>query len=496
MSTQTNANTTAAPAVTPQPGTQQPNPPPATPSGPTSNRGGRGRGRGGRGGGNSNRGGAPAQTQAPAPAAAAPAGNRTQQNKNPTPTSSLPSITGWGTINVSVNRNETRERFQTDCSGFMDLVHQEYSLLQRKHNSNGRLIPWSLFKYYCCEALWKRILHLKSKNDRLTSSEREALRMLENHHLGLIPERLHQYLMSMGNFTQGGCLYDWHALTDFDFSGVSHGTSGFFNFGPVGAPTVRTNPTNMWFYSFFPVPGVLVFDIQNELSLITNDNQEFRDLDEIRPLNANQVGTNANRLLPSPNILGRTPRFEAALHSSWRSTFTNSLRWARDNLPPDTETNWLISPTTLRWVADRLASIPDWKGKDCSTLTATTAGHPMQMYWFEPLAADLHQVAPPLSIPYSQFFGQGLHSPAPVPADWLSPAFAFMFRVRRSHSSTNVGLSSPWYPIQNDGTHVPLTVAARLGANVQMTNAPRSFMLDVFSTVPERRSRILPHLYQ
>uniref|UniRef100_A0AAU6NDQ4 Coat protein n=1 Tax=Rhizoctonia solani partitivirus 19 TaxID=3162543 RepID=A0AAU6NDQ4_9VIRU len=497
---QTTSNSPSQPQAsgTPQTGTQAPpqtpTPTAQTSGAPTSNRGGRGRGRGGRGRGGGRGGSNATAAPAPAPAVAAPAGNRTQQNKVPTASSALPSITGWGAINVSVNRNETRERFATESIGFFDLIEQEYRALQSKHNQTGRLIPKALFKYYCSCAYWQRALFLKSKNDRLTSKEREALRMLENHHLGPLPERLHQYLMAMGNFSQGGMLFDWRQA-NVDFSGQVEGQRGFFEFGDDNNTDVRTTAATMWQYSMVPVPGVQVFDIQNELSLITHNDGRFRTLDRVRPMNPNTVGTQATTLRTSPNIVGWTVTHETALHSSWRSTYLNTLRWARDNLPPDTETDWLISPTSLRWVADRLSSIPDFKTKGCDSLTSTTAGHVIQMYWFEPLAADLVGQSPPLSIPYSQFFGQGLHSASSVPSDWLSPAFAFLFRFRRSHSSTNLGLSSPWYPFTADGAHAPLTLQARVGANVNISTAPRSFTLDAFSTVPERRTRILPHLY-
>lgn len=293
----------------------------------------------------------------------------------------------------------------------------------------------------------------------------------------------------MGNFSDGEIVEFFLPKDLLDFSGQNNGHGGF-------APTpngVRTNAVTMWRYTFAIYMGVVVDRVQNEVSLLSHRQMHFRDVTALAPAIADFPGSGFIR--PTLNICGWEINTPEPLHSSWRSTYA-SLGWHRDRLPPDVITDWQISPNSLRWVSDRLESIPDYRTTSAGDLCSTLSGHYIQSHRFVPPSADLIGLVPMQTDRYSRRVHFALESARPVSADLISPSFAFAMRIeRRSPSGTHLGLAAPWYPIARNGNHVDLPVHSRLAQNGHINIAPQSMNITAFSTASERRSNLLPFLY-
>jgi hypothetical protein len=257
---------------------------------------------------------------------------------------------------------------------------------------------------------------------------------------------------------------------------------------------LRTTDVTMWLYTFQFVPGVVVDMLRNEISMITNNAPHFHNLDNVAPLPARFPGAAVTR--PSMNVLGWRTSTPDALHTSWRSTYA-SLDWSRSSLPTDIETDWLLSPNTLRWVSDRLSSIPEYKTQPASGLSITLAGHFIQAYIFTPPVVDLDGLVPVMTQRYSRRVKLALNSARAVPSDMVSPSFAFALRVTRSSpSGGHIGLAAPWFPQDEDGRPVDLPPRSRLAQNAHLANGPLSLGISAYSTASEQRSQLLPFLYQ
>jgi hypothetical protein len=295
----------------------------------------------------------------------------------------------------------------------------------------------------------------------------------------------------MGNFTDGGESIEFALPANLlDLSATHNGHQGYLA-GPNN--TLRTDAVTMWLYTFCFSMGVVVDSLSNEISMITNQQPRFRNLDPVAPLPAQFPG--AALVRPSMNVLGWRIGIPEALHTSWRSTYS-SLGWSRDSQPNDLETDWLISPNSLRWISDRLSSIPEYKCVPASGLTATTAGHFVQGYTFTPPKIDLAGLIPVQTDRYSRRVKLALESARIVPPDVISPAFAFALRITRTSPQGNhLGLAAPWFPLAANGNHVDIPPMSRLVENVHLAMGPRTLAIAAFSTASEQRSRLLPFLY-
>jgi len=420
-----------------------------------------------------------------------------------TPISKPPTLSGWGTTNVTVARIEVRRRIQLDVLGYCGLVEEEYNSLQSRHNTTARLIPRALFFYYCGALWWKRALYLKGTNDTLTTQQRAALRLLEQHHTGKVPERINQYLMSMGNFTDGNDLIDYE-LPDFKLSTVENATAalpaGFLNFAPANA-NARLQPSGseMWLYTQLLVPGVMFYRTHTE-ALWAQPRQAQQpariSIAFIRP-NPNQVG--GTRTTETNNLAGWVVQDpDPVLHTSWNATY-QQLGWdGTGSLPPDSETDFLLSPNTIRWVSSRLELISEYKVQDATKLTSTKQGHFIQAYIYKPTNEEILFKRFTILDHYALDTPVGLNSARSVPTDVVSPSFAFCLRLSREFPISGDPLSAPFAGTDTATPPViqPLPLAARTAANNFLNSGPPHYNLFSFRTASERRSRLLPLLYQ
>ena len=124
----------------------------------------------------------------------------------------------------------------------------------------------------------------------------------------------------------------------------------------------RVMNADFWSYSQVPVPAVVLTLICNEAAATVPGAPALPvTLEHIAPHNGGHA------TYPTENSIGWTNNSSPPAHTSWRSTFAQ-LGFSATSIPADTQTQFNVSTSTLKWMSDRLSTIRDFKlnGKQLS----------------------------------------------------------------------------------------------------------------------------------
>lgn len=344
-------------------------------------------------------------------------------------TSSVIPITGWNDIDLSSHRVDVRPEFTIDASPYIDLVDTVYSSMQSRYSGSAKHIPYALFRWYCMQAWWARMIWLSKANSHvLRTYEKDFLNIWLSGEQFNLPAPVAQYLANAGNFMQGSENWYYHMLP-INLDGECHGT------GPVVRGWVATGAENsqvdssdaFWAYAQVPVPGVFNATVINEVRSLVRDAVRI-PLTSIAP-----TAPDGQTVFASRNLLGWRETSAAAHHASWLSTYTN-LGWVRNSLPSDVQTPFGISTSSMKWMSERLESVKDLKLHSSSQLFLSVQGSPITAYWLsqEGLRQDVFMesvsagtVKESLDAPLKLSSRFGMDS------RMLAPAFSFGYRLQR-----------------------------------------------------------------
>jgi hypothetical protein len=494
--TQTQTPAGSAPASTPPPSTDTSTP---TRGG---NRGrGRGRGRGGARGGRTPTS-APAQGQTPIPEGSIPVPPPgTEKPKNITkPMSEAIPITGWGDSDISsMIKKKPLTSFTPNASGYFGLVDEVYSQLYAKYTHTVRGLPRSLFRYFCGLAWWHRILYVQRQNGfHLSTQQKEFSTIIEALEL-VLPDKIAQYLANLGNFHYNSEEFRLKLL-DYEFGQTLSDTTpwarGFLTTQNDQFPR-ETTIYDFWTYADLPVPGILPLMVVNEL--INNGGvpaDRGYDLDSLAPeYNKGYVQT-------TENIVGFNRVGLQRYHTSWNNKITN-LGFGRTAYPRDTQTEYMASPSTLLFVSEALASIPDAKMHNWKQLRLTRMGNAGQIAF---LSGDefLRSSSPPSQREaehYSAMLLERLFLAArwKIPDALVTPLACMAYQIDRYTLTDNgQSLFAPWlwYKTAEDGSVIPDQLEDPPPfINQGMNDAIGSFDLDLrairYLTHSQQRSTVL-----
>lgn len=408
-------------------------------------------------------------------------------------------LTGWGNLDLYPHRRDIEPTFTVDARPYADMVDTVYQSIQSRFSQGGKHIPRSLFRYYCLSLWWYRSLWLhKSNGNVLNSEQKNFLSILSNMDELQVPSPVAQYLGNMGNFLQGGEQYYFRTIAHaFADAGTDIVNKGWLE---TSSATNEVDDASYWTYAQIPVPAVMVTTIVNEADLSTGGPAD-ENLDAVAP-----PSTAGNTTYPTENIIGWDNTVLPAAHSSWRATFSQ-LGWSRTTLPPDVQTQYLLSTSTMKWVSDRLATIRDFKVNGIKQLTLSTQGSSLIAYFLGTDSAssqasqfpDFRDV-PVNKICGSRFSDLAVKSRYAIDVKVLAPAFAFGYRLERSlmfrdyHNGVprfyNRSNYQPWVTL-NDTSHafVDLTAPQRAGMNSTFNFGSQTFInVPRFSTHELNRS--------
>jgi len=289
-------------------------------------------------------------------------------------------LTGWEDLDLAAIRTETIPTFTVDANPYVDLVDAEFNRITARCPSIGKFIPFALFRYYCFQLWWYRVILLHKMNGQvLTSDEKNFLNCFSSGGEDyVIPTHIAQYLANMGNFIQGGETYFFRKLALY-FGGHSDDPvveDGWLDCG--NATTTIVNGPQFWAYSQVPVPGVFTTAIVNEISLNDPARPALQTLDHVEPT----LEDPELRWKATNNITGWTTRPHLFNHSSHRQTYSN-LGWTSGRIPSDLLTPFLFSPASMRWMSDRLSTIKELKTYPSRQIGLSVMGSPSQSYWLE-----------------------------------------------------------------------------------------------------------------
>jgi len=305
-------------------------------------------------------------------------GGKDKSKKVSQVTSATIPLTGWADLDLVATRKEVIPTFTIDANPFLDLVDAEFDRIVARCPSSGKFIPFALFRYYSMILFWYRVLFLQKSNGQLlTTDEKNFLNAFQGTDDFTVPLHIAQYLGNMGNFIQGGETYFFRVI-NFRFTGVFDGLSvekGWLDCG--NALTTITTGQQFWAYAQLPVPAVFATSICNEIAHNDPSNPGLTTLDHVVP-----TAEDGYEWLPTQNILGWMNQHHLYNHSSHRSTYYN-LGWRHDDVPTDTQTPFLFSASSMRWMSDRLALTKELKTYPSNQLTLSVMGSPMQAYWLE-----------------------------------------------------------------------------------------------------------------
>ncbi|KAK1585016.1 uncharacterized protein LY79DRAFT_277250 [Colletotrichum navitas] len=364
---------------------------------------------------------------APQGAVHMPKGGQSATGKVTKPISSTIPLSGWSDIDLSSHRRVIENVFTVDAQPFNDLVTQVWVFIQLHYSTGGKHIPIGLFRYYCMTMWWYRALFLQDTNgNNLTTEQKNFLNFMGTSGEYHIPSHIAQYLSNMGNFQQGGEAFRFrlqpHTLLSRDSDTVA---AGWFT-----NDTHANDQSNWWKYAQLPSPGVYTAYACNEADNVSGGNSQ-NTLDGIAP---DIPGATA---VPTDNIVGWSNMHQKACHSSWRSTYFN-LGWSGTGLPPDLETQFNLSTSTLKWMSGRLSVMKDLKVHSSKHLTLSPHGHPLQAYY---LWQDVPHHATDLRPPAAHAVGNvlrathqyevALASRFSMDPKILGPAFSFGYRLER-----------------------------------------------------------------
>jgi len=149
-----------------------------------------------------------------------PKGGQNKTGKVSQPQNATIQLTGWEDLDLAAIRTETIPTFTTDVNPYVDLVDSEFDRIVARCPSVGKFIPFALFRYYCFQLWWYRVLLLHKMNGMvLNSHEKDFVNCFSSGGEDyMVPTHIAQYLANMGNFIQGGETYYFRKLS-LSFSG-------------------------------------------------------------------------------------------------------------------------------------------------------------------------------------------------------------------------------------------------------------------------------------
>lgn len=409
-------------------------------------------------------------------------GGQAKTGKATTPISQTIPLSGWGEIDLSSHRVQMEPEFVADAKPYEDLVVNVYQGIQSRYSSGGKHIPSGLFFYYCHTMWWYRALFLHRRNGQvLTTDQKNFMNTIEAGEEYHLPSHIAQYLSNMGNFMVGG---ETHL-----FRLPSHGLGntadpqvpgGWFTSGVAGN---RANGPMWHQYTQMPAPAAYVSYAMNEAYSTTPAPLPATYLD--LSFGAPNTVPNAATYHATDNIIGWFNATWQASHSSWRSTYAN-LGWSIATPPPDVQTAYMVSTSTLRWVSDRLETLKDFKTFSSKQLSLSTQGNPIQAYWLdtEVEMANVDQRPPVANAGTNALNGTlntqlGLLSRYSMDSKLLAPAYAFGYRIQRHPVCT--GLNANQQPVwANRSNHDPWIMTNAAGDTY--IDPPAAWMADLNST--------------
>jgi hypothetical protein len=419
----------------------------------------------------------------------------------PTPFSGTPVFDAWGPSPVQQNKRRIRQQVYIDAAGYEDLVEVEYTQLVAKHSASARKIPRSLFKYVCFMAWWHRAFFLKLANsNHVSQNEREAMRVLDSLAPNVsIPTRIKEYLKAMGNFDHVDGQRVEIKIPDFNLSS-NPGDGDPRGFVTFDNNSRRTTPATSFIYGRYPIPGMIAACICREYDYNNSNNVTLR-LDEIGPEPQHYSATTAV-VNPTANIIGLDIPVFQELHASWTSTLAD-LGWQAGTanslgVPPDTLSQWLISPSTLRWTSDTIKQIGNYPVSSLAEVNQNIGGAYIQLSYlsvtqilYEPIPnpADMDMVKGTL------YPSTTLKSVKPIASSHLGPALACAYRKEilfsTYHGVANTTLSATWLPLTANNDLVSFTPATMNEANREFAFPGPLYNTDTYETAPVTRSLVL-----
>jgi hypothetical protein len=481
--------TTATTVTTPEAGGQNPQ----SSSGNKSGNGRKGPGK--------PRGAAKTAPFAPKPKPTPPAGSE-KTGATPTPFSGTPSFSAWGPAPVQQSKVRIRQTVYIDAAGYEDLVDIEYRQLTAKHNASARKLPRSLFRYLAFTAWWHRAFHLKLANsNRVSQQEREAMRVLESLVPNLsLPTRILEYLKNMGNFDHIDGQRIEILIPDFDLSEGLGGNDqrGFVRF-QLPNNSRRPTPGQSFIYGRYPIPGIYAMQICREYRNTYNSNPTI-DPQAVAPA-ATDFGKDSDHVVPTDNIIGYDSDPLEPLHSSWNQTLAD-LGWNEGTItdlamPMDTLSNWLLSPSTLRWISDSLKQISNYPLRNWSDINSSIGGAYLQLsYLREHQLQNVIPTVQQMTTWKSTMLSETvLHSSKPIATTHLGPALACAYRkyilFRVIDGVANTTLGAPWIPKYDHGGLHSFPVPATVDANAEWNHPGPVYNVSSYVTHQSTRALAL-----
>jgi hypothetical protein len=339
-------------------------------------------------------------------------------------------ITGWGDSDfTTMHKRQPLLDHEPDASGFFDLVDAVYTDLAARQTSM-KFIPRSLYRYYCGQLWWYRVLYVHKSNGFILETQQkrflDTIGPLEDL---VLPDKIAQYLANLGNFDYNGEVYRMK-LPHLDFSA----TGTFQNTvipGQLHTGSESLTPDEFWYYAQFPVPATLLTSVLNEL-VPNTPGTRYQPFSVGTKLPSNPEF----KVYATENVCGYTRNGWQASHSSWASTFAN-LGWTLKSFPRDMQTDYQSSPSTMSWISSRLALLSSEKMLSVKQLTLTKQGNFCQIGYLDTHANDLRTHATFDSVSAlqdyryttSQYFFLAARSALPPAV--LSATYCFGYRVKR-----------------------------------------------------------------
>jgi len=370
---------------------------------------------------------------APQGAVQVPAGGQKKTGKSSAVLSTAIPLSGWGDIDLHPFRKEVEPVFTVDARPFADLVDTTYQSIQARYSAGGKHIPLGLFRHYCFTFWWLRSLWLhKSNGNVLTTEEKNALNILLAGEEFSLPSHIAQYLANMGNFQQGGENFYYRKPDETLGSFTTPDMivkKGWFD---VGDAPGHVTAEEFWLYAQLPTPGVYTSFVCNEANSLLGNVSPTLTLAAVAPEFA------GNNVLPTDNIIGWNNSIPLPHHNSWKATYS-SLGWSGSSVPPDTQTVFNISTSSMRWMSERLSTLKDFKLHLSKQITLSTQGSPMQSHYLTvtDLSTQRDQRPPALiadsnSMNASRFSELAIASRFAIDSSTLAASFSFGYRLERT----------------------------------------------------------------
>lgn len=248
---------------------------------------------------------------------------------------------------------------------FVKLVDTMYSRIVSRFPKQGKYIPFALFRYYCFQLFWLRVLSLQRiEGQVLTTDQKDFLNTFSFRPEFLVPRPIADYLTEVPLCLRPDDL-------DVKMTGLASWpnpiTEGWVDCGD-GAARVTT-PHKRWAYTSLPVPAVFCTAICNEIRH-NEGGQRLLGLEHLASSDFPEAWEDGR----TSNIIGWLTAASQRLynHPSHRPTYYN-LGWRSDLIPVDVMTSYLFSASTMRAMSDKLDAFSDLEAVGSNKLADWTA---------------------------------------------------------------------------------------------------------------------------